>query len=158
MYRHSLNGGALGRILCISLLGVLTALGQTDHLSATKCTKTTGPCGNAAYGTSTTVAGGYLGIAGNNRALTGPVTDTETVGGGFYNTAFGGAACVPGGAHNTAGGNQSFAAGSQTNAAHAGVFAWGDSSVGSVIASTAQPFPGARGGGLVARHQQFGLD
>jgi hypothetical protein len=94
-------------------------------------------CGNKAYGTSTTIAGGYLGIAGNNRTQTGPITDTDTVGGGFYNTAFGGAACVPGGAHNTAGGNQSFAAGSQTNAAHAGVFAWGDSSVGSVIASTA---------------------
>jgi hypothetical protein len=83
------------------------------------------------------VAGGYENIAGNNRDLNGTATDSDTVGGGYYNTAFGGSACVPGGAHNTAGGTFSFAAGSQTNAQHPGVFVWGDDSVGSVIASTA---------------------
>ncbi len=138
MYRHISNGSTVVRILGLSLLGVLAALGQSEDPNATStCAKTTGPCGNKADGTSTTVAGGYLNIAGNNRNLTGPTTDTDAVGGGFYNTAFGGAATVPGGAHNTAAGNQSFAAGSQTYAAYQGDFVWGDSSTGTQIISTA---------------------
>jgi len=92
---------------------------------------------NQACGDSTTVAGGYRNVAGDAYGCAGSITSSDTVGGGFFNTAYGGSATVPGGAHNTAAGEQSFAAGSQTNAAHAGVFAWGDSSVGSVIASTA---------------------
>jgi hypothetical protein len=92
-----------------------------------------------------------LNIAGNNRGLTGPITDSDTVGGGFYNTAFGGSACVPGGAHNTAGGVQSFAAGAENfaggaqsfalgyyaNANHNGTFVWGDSSGTTAVNSTA---------------------
>src|SRR5580700_5356489 len=84
MYRNILNGSTFGGILGLSLLSALAALAQVEDPNANAtCTKTTGPCGNKAHGTSTTVAGGYENIAGNNRNLTGPTTDTDAVGGGF---------------------------------------------------------------------------
>jgi len=147
-----MNGSILvGRILGITLMGAWMALGQSAQPAATGCTKTRGPCGNSIYGTSTTVAGGYLNIVGNNRALTGPITDSDTVSGGYYNTASGGSATVAGGAHNTAaavqsfvagaenfaGGAQSFALGYYANANHDGAFVWGDSSGVTAVNSTA---------------------
>lgn len=118
-------------------------------------TVTSNIVGNSVSGPFGTISGGIGNVAGSNAwygtvgggYYNGAYGVGATVAGGVYNTASGAYGFVPGGLDSHASGNYSFAAGRGAVAAHEGAFVWGDSTANYVTSEAANQFKVRAAGG-----------